>query len=341
MRAYGLEPGPEHGITALALKQVLEPRGFLPRASASNLKRCRITSPTGSTSWLRWGFRHSWHLRLCWTLSKGTIRLRAFPHRARRAIALCAAVWRPNTGFAGSGVERARPIVAKELAQLRSLELAGDVGSDTSALADLVRWGVLDLTANQVASLAPLAGLTNLRVLGISRNPAQDLGPLFWLKNLTALSAAQTKIADLSPLAELTNLATLNVQGNRVRSVELLTHLVSSRDLLLGGNQVSDIGALTGLSHLEILELSANPITDIAPLLDRPALRFLNVMGILFLVWGGWRSPLGRAATKEKGELGLTHRLSSLQPGPDKWPELPVEHGLNVSYLHLGAMVLH
>ena len=135
----------------------------------------------------------------------------------------------------------------------------------------------LDLASNLLSDITPLANLINLEGLSLHRNAIADISPLAGLTNLRRLTLYDNRIININALSGLKQLQELEVQGNAITEIGLLSELVALEHLHLAGNPISDISPLADLVNLEVLRLHRNAIVDISPLAGLTNLVHLSI----------------------------------------------------------------
>ena len=150
------------------------------------------------------------------------------------------------------------------LTELRYLSLSGNVISDISPLTDLIL-EELDLARNLITDLSTLADSVTLDWLDLSDNQIRHIAPLRRLTPLVTLNLGNNLIVDVSALSGLTELVSLNLGGNRIEVLSALSGLTSLRHLSLEDNEISDITPLVanrGLDSGDDVNLSDNELSD-------------------------------------------------------------------------------
>ena len=171
------------------------------------------------------------------------------------------------------GKEPGAPILARDLATLRFLELRNEAVRDLDGLQHATNLAKLDLRGNPVSDLSVLAGIGTLRELNASRTEMSDLASLAGLTQLTKLDLRGNYIEDLTPLSGLTRLVELDLGSNEIADLAPLAGLTALTSLNLAGNRrdhgrrgtrladaLPDLTPLAGLTRLEKLDLSNNEI---------------------------------------------------------------------------------
>lgn len=153
-----------------------------------------------------------------------------------------------------------------KLKKLRKLQLSncnegkGNPVSDIDWLADLTELRTLNLANNNVSDTTAIGELINLTQLYLGENPLtnEDLEPIGDLKNLEKLSIYYLKkITDVSPLANLSKLTYLHLGSNsKLKDVKPLTNLKKLVYLRLNRTAVSDLTGFGKLTSLKKLDLS-------------------------------------------------------------------------------------
>ena len=192
------------------------------------------------------------------------------------------------------GKEPGAPILARDLATLRSLELRsqairdleglqyatnlktldlrGNPVDDVSALSDLPALTELDLSRSDMSDLTSIAGLTQLTKLDLHNNWISDLSPLSGLTLLTELDLSFNQINDLTPLSNLTRLRVLNLSENRQ------DYTRRGGDGVLNNETIFALTPLASLTRLEKLDLSGNWINQHLPGIGISALSNLTAL---------------------------------------------------------------
>lgn len=159
---------------------------------------------------------------------------------------------------------------------LRVLELPGNRIKDIAALSGLGQLIELDLSGNRIRDIGPLRGRTELRRLNMRDNAITDIGPLAGLAALEHVDLSGNSIDRLEPLAGLTALRHLELARNDLRDLAPLAGLIALRELNADGNAVVDLTSLAGLTQLRHLAVSGNRIEDLSTLAGLQNLKSLK-----------------------------------------------------------------
>lgn len=163
---------------------------------------------------------------------------------------------------------------------LRVLRLPGNRIEDIAALSGLDELTELDLSGNRIRDIAPLRGLTALRHLDMRDNAITDIGPLAGLGALGALQVldiSENQVRDLVPLAGLIALRELNANGNAIVDLTALAGLTRLRHLAVSRNRIGNLATLAGLQNLKSLKANDNGIAWLDPLITLRALERLEL----------------------------------------------------------------
>ena len=169
-----------------------------------------------------------------------------------------------------------QPVIAGEMAALRTLNLRHAGVADLSGLEMAVNLVELDLGFSPAPGLSPLPALASLNFDGAS---LESLAPLSGLTSLSRLSLRDNAVVELAPLADLTRLKRLDLGGNRIVNLQPLSGLTELTALRADGNRISDISALAPLTQLTQLDLSDNQIRYLYALSGMRQLETLKLAG--------------------------------------------------------------
>jgi hypothetical protein len=157
---------------------------------------------------------------------------------------------------------------------------------------------VLQLNVAEVADLSPFADLPNLERLELwsyrgqalwreanvrhiafihASERSADLSPLTTWPHLLLLSCAGPAIAGALPV--LPRIESLSVPGCDDDAFATLSGYVRLKSLHSYGGRVSDLAPLAGCTELETVSLSATRVSNVDLLLDKMALRTLDIAG--------------------------------------------------------------
>ena len=184
------------------------------------------------------------------------------------------------------GKAEGAPILAQELATLRTLELRSEVIRNLDGLQFATNLTSLDVRGNPIDDVSELSNLSALASLDLSFTHMTDLSSLSGLTKLTKLSLSNNYIVDISPLSSLTALVELDLSLNQIVDITPLSNLTRLKTLNLGRNNLYDykrrqdflsstyhgsrglkpgyfsLTPLANLTRLERLNLSGNGALD-------------------------------------------------------------------------------
>jgi len=215
-----------------------------------------------------------------------------------------------------------RPIYARDMEQLASLEAEGQDISNLTGLEYASRLTCLKLSNNRISDISPLVDLTGLAHLGLGGNWISDISPLANLTGLTDLHIWANSISDISPLGNLTALTEIRLENNGISDITPLANLTSLKALYLSNNQIDDISSLANLTSLTDLRVESNQIIDISPLVNLTKLSQLR---------------LGSNQIRDISPLENLTGLTSLDVGSNPITDLsPLVNLTNLTWLSLG-----
>jgi len=155
---------------------------------------------------------------------------------------------------------------AVDVAQVKSIDLAGVGLSNISWVARLIYLQELYLSSTGVTDVSALSSLTGLQELFLTGTGVTDVSALSGLIGLQRLSLNGTGVTDVSALSNLTGLQELSLNGTGVTDVSALSNLTGLQELSLNGTGVTDVSALSGLIGLQRLDLDSTDVTDVSAL---------------------------------------------------------------------------
>jgi hypothetical protein len=151
---------------------------------------------------------------------------------ARRRIAMANREGEERLDLSLEGLERI-PGAVKELAVLKTINLARTKVADLSDISGLTELTSLYVASTPVKDISAISGLKQLRELRLSGTQVIDLGPISMLFKLNVLSISQTAVSDLSAIAGLTGLAELDLSETLVNA-DAFCHLAGMLRLHTG-----------------------------------------------------------------------------------------------------------
>ncbi len=137
------------------------------------------------------------------------------------------------------------------------------------------------MAGNQITDLSPIIRLPVVSQLHLQRNPFQDLSPLTNCPYLYILLFYDNNaITNLPVLGAIPNLEVLQLEAMQITNlsqIDFLATLPGLGQLDLYQNHITDLSPLTNYTSLNWLGVEANRLQRIEPLLDMPALGYVNL----------------------------------------------------------------
>ena len=151
----------------------------------------------------------------------------------------------------GKKIDSVEPLAP--LTQLEILYLKQDGIADISPLKGLVNLQELNLSGNyDIADISAVKDMKKLVMLDISTNSVKDLTPIEGLTSLERLNAANNEISELPDMSNLEKLTAVDLSENQLTNVDELAKLTNLEEINLSGNDgLTDITALAALTSLE------------------------------------------------------------------------------------------
>ena len=122
------------------------------------------------------------------------------------------------------------------------------------AARDLAQLKQLDLSASEIEDLTPLSSFQNLNQLYLADNQIVDITPLSSLKRIEKLELSNNNISDINPLANMKKLDTLWMWNNQVSNLKPLGKIDNITNLYLPFNNIVNLSAIASLKKLEVIK---------------------------------------------------------------------------------------
>lgn len=102
--------------------------------------------------------------------------------------------------------------------------------------------------------------------------------PSYMLEDIDDLDMSNREMEDVEGIHYCKHLKSLDMSSNFLSHIEGVGELRRLEELYLSDNQIGYLDEISRNGRLKTLDVSHNQLTDIAPLLDLPALEYVNLM---------------------------------------------------------------
>lgn len=157
----------------------------------------------------------------------------------------------------------------RELTSLKTLMIHGPNGKhinskasavDVSWIKDMTQLESLGLMGNLVEDITPIFRMKNLKILDISYCRVKSLAGVEAMEQLVMLLAEGNGISDISPVVGLKNLQILDVSECALTSIAGLETMESLEEVELNGNSITDLERLSSLPSLKTIIADDNKL---------------------------------------------------------------------------------